>query len=143
MDTELNQRFEQVEDRVDTLERQLNSLDTQLNAAEQALAAMRISRKNEQKIDGLHSLLDEKFDLTSRALYKVDKLIQTLICAAAGVVLFWLGHPLVVDAIEINDWIAHALILTGMGFLGYGLLVLTENEKLVLKLIEKINPWSK
>jgi hypothetical protein len=114
-----------LEARITSLEQKLAEVDTQVDAIEMAHQ----NKKNLRE-------LDSRVDAAIRAF-------QGFACVLSGTLLIWFGQPFLNDANPANDQVGEWLTIGGTGCIGYGLLVLTSNDGIVLNWLAKINPWNR
>lgn len=128
-------------DRLQALEDRVGCVDTQVDAVEQSLAAMREAQKAKVEVQ-------EKNKSQIRELYwlfgRLERGVQAICCVGTGgMLLIWVAVPMMNDELAGNDEVGKLLLMTAIVCIAYGLLVLTGNERPVLKLLEKLPFLSK
>lgn len=127
---------------IEGIKRRLDSNDTQVDAVGQALEALRKSDKASKKASEaveVSTLNRDQIDRLYWLFGRLERGVQAIACSlTGGVILVWVAVPMVNDTLPGNDDFAKALMVPAFTCIGYGLLVLTGNEKPVLKLLEKL-----
>jgi hypothetical protein len=115
MDTETQTEINELKAAIARLEASNQEQQTGLDAAAQAIAAMKLARRNHDDIKS------------------VSRQLRSLVCLLCGLVLLWLGRETWSDALPTNDEFGKCLLFIGSGFMGFGFLVSGGNEAWILE----------